>query len=102
MVLASFAAEHGILSVDEIGAGLHYSILQEVWGVMGAAAREFDVQLLATTHSYECMTAAYEAFADHPDDFSMHRLERLNGDIVCKSFGHHLLGNALQMGLEVR
>ncbi|MHB8995043.1 MAG: AAA family ATPase [Armatimonadota bacterium] len=103
MVLASLAAEHGLLIVDEIDTGLHYSILPDVWRVMGASADELDYQLFATTHSYECMVAAHQAFADHPQDFSMHRLERRSdGSIVSKDFGHETLGLALEHRMEVR
>lgn len=96
------SAAGGLAAIDELDTGIYYAALPDAWKLVGAAAREFGTQVFATTHSYECMTAAYEAFADHPEDFSMHRLERVNGEIVCKSFGHRLLGNALQMGLEVR
>lgn len=103
MLLASCEAEGGLLLVDELDTGLHYSVLEDMWRVVGHAVREFDCQLFATTHSYECMTAAYEAFADHPEDFSMHRLERRkDGRIVSKDFGHETLGNALEMRMEVR
>ncbi|MCE5237060.1 AAA family ATPase [bacterium] len=103
MVLASFAAEQGVLAVDEIDTGLHYSIQHKVWSAMGSAALEFGVQLFATTHSYECMVAAHEAFADHPEDFSMHRLERgPDGIVRSHDFGHESLGTALELGFEVR
>ena len=102
LVLAIGQASGSLALVDEIDTGLHYSLLRDMWKVVARATREFDVQLFATTHSFECMTAAYEAFADSPEDFSMHRLERVNGEIVCKSFGHESLGTALELGFEVR
>ncbi|MEN6643897.1 MAG: AAA family ATPase [Armatimonadia bacterium] len=102
-VLATAEASGYMLLVDEIDTGLHYSILTDMWRVVSAAASEFNYQLFATTHSYECMTAAYEAFADNPEDFSMHRLERReDGSIVSKDFGHDMLGVALERGFEVR
>lgn len=104
ILLANCEAEGGLLLVDELDTGLHHTILVEAWHAIAAAVCSAGnaTQLFATTHSYECMTAAYEAFADHPEDFSMHRLERINGDIMCKSFGHETLGNALEHRMEVR
>lgn len=102
MVVAGQEAQKGALCIDEIDAGLHHTVHANVWRALGQASHDFDYQLFATTHSYECMTAAYEAFTDHPEDFSMHRLERVNDQIVCKSFGHEHLGTALELGFEVR
>jgi hypothetical protein len=103
LILATSEASGYVLLVDEIDTGLHYSILTDMWRVMSTAARELDYQLFATTHSYECMVAAHEAFADHPEDFSMHRLERgSDGRIVSKDFGHETLGLALEHRMEVR
>lgn len=103
-LMAMAEASGGQILIDEVDTGLHYSVLTSVWKALGEAAGEdsFDCQLFATTHSYECMTAAYEAFAGHPEDFSMHRLERVDGEIVCKSFGHETLGLALEHRMEVR
>jgi hypothetical protein len=105
MLLAMADASGGTFFIDEVDTGLHYSVLGEVWRALGKAAAPdaFHCQLFATTHSYECMVAAYEAFADHPEDFSMHRLERrADGGIVSKDFGHETLGLALEHRMEVR
>jgi hypothetical protein len=45
----------GVLLVDEIDTGLHYTVLENMWRLLFAAAREFDVQIFATTHSYDCV-----------------------------------------------
>ena len=39
---------------------------------------EFNVQVFATTHSYECIRAAHSAFKENElgDDFSLLRLQR--------------------------
>lgn len=103
MVLAASSVQNGMLIIDEIDTGLHYSKLCDMWRVMLATAMEFNYQLFATTHSYECMVAAYEAFKDKPEDLSVHRLERRDdGTIVSKDFGHEALGTALELGFEVR
>jgi AAA15 family ATPase/GTPase len=55
-------AAGGIVLIDEIENGLHYSIHPNIWKIISKAADSFDVQVFATTHSYECIHAAYEAF----------------------------------------
>lgn len=42
--------------------GLHYSTMVEVWKAIAEAARRAETQIFATTHSWECIKAAHEAF----------------------------------------
>ncbi|HVC62298.1 MAG TPA: AAA family ATPase [Acetobacteraceae bacterium] len=45
----------GMLFIDEIDTGLHYTVLAEMWHLIHAASRQFDVQVFASTHSYDCV-----------------------------------------------
>jgi hypothetical protein len=63
LVLLIANAEHGVVLVDEIENGLHYSILTKVCTAVREVARLFDTQVFATTHSLECISAAHEAFS---------------------------------------
>jgi AAA15 family ATPase/GTPase len=47
----------GVLFVDEIENGLHYSTLQILWKAILKALDVYHVQLFATTHSNECIGA---------------------------------------------
>lgn len=47
----------GVLLIDEIENGLHYSTLQILWKVVVKALEMYHVQLFATTHSNECIGA---------------------------------------------
>lgn len=95
----------GVVLVDEIENGLHHSVLYKVWRAIAEVARQFDVQVFATTHSYECITAAHKAFAENlpcQDDFRLHRLERVRDEIVAVTYDREALGASIEMGLEVR
>ena len=75
LFLSFLRAQHGVLLVDEIENGLHYSVLANVWKNLALMAREFDVQVFATTHSYECIVAANSAFTElESEDLHLHRL----------------------------
>lgn len=50
-------SENGILLVDEIDAGLHYSILEDVWRLIFDTAERLNLQVFATTHSGDCVKA---------------------------------------------
>ncbi len=73
IILAISAAPGGLVLVDEIENGLHHLVLPQVWQAVDAAAKSFDTQVIATTHSYECIEAAGQTLG--PDDFRLHRLE---------------------------
>lgn len=50
-------ARGGLLLVDEIDTGLHYSVQRDLWNFVIDLAEELNVQVFATTHSYDCWTA---------------------------------------------
>jgi hypothetical protein len=103
LLLAIASAPDGTVLVDEIENGLHHSVMNGVWEALGAAARRYDVQVFATTHSYECIQAAQDVFASQaPYDFRLHRLERVDGDIQVITYDEEALGAAVKAELEVR
>lgn len=96
-------ASHGVGLIDEIENGIHYSVLKNLWSAIRDAAKEFDVQLFATTHSLECVAAAHRAFSEGKKyNFRLFRLERENGSIKAISYDRETLEIALESDLEVR
>jgi hypothetical protein len=55
MAIAITQSRGGFLLVDEIDTGLHYTVMSQMWKLIFNAARELDVQVFATTHSYDCV-----------------------------------------------
>jgi len=103
LVLAIGNSQNGVIMVDEIENGLHHSILPKVWRVIGEVANQFNVQIFATTHSLECIIAAYNAFEKtDPYEFCLHRLERINENIRDVTYNKESLAAAIETGLEMR
>lgn len=104
LILAIGSASGGVVTIDEIENGLHYSVMTEVWKAIGKAAREFDVQIFATTHSLECIRAAHDAFSESETyDFRYHRLDRKStGEIQAVTFDREMLETAREANFEVR
>jgi hypothetical protein len=103
LVLAIGNAQKGVVLVDEIENGFHHSILPKVWQVVAEAARQFDTQVFATTHSLECIVAAHRSFAESENyDFSLHRLEQRKETIHAITYDQETLAAAIETGLEVR
>ena len=97
------SAAGGIVLIDEIENGLHHSIMHKVWRAIAAAARQFNTQVIATTHSYECIWAAHEAFvANGQYDFHLHRLDRVDDKIRAFTYDQETLTSSVKADLEVR
>jgi AAA15 family ATPase/GTPase len=97
-------AENGVVLIDEIENGLHYSIQADVWKAIAKAAELFNVQIFATTHSLEMIQSAQTAFQDLGEDaFRYYRLDREeNGDIQAVKYSPKTMSAAINMNYEVR
>lgn len=97
----------GIVLIDEIDNGLHYSALRTLWKGVLQAAREYDVQVFATTHSAEALRHLTWVLDDeckeYRDDVAAYTLIRADDDTV-RSYRHDYgqLEYALEHGIEVR
>ncbi|MGA1356538.1 MAG: AAA family ATPase, partial [Prochlorothrix sp.] len=54
LALAIVNAKDGILLVDEVDIGLHFTAMTEMWQMLCKTAQDFNVQVFATTHSRDC------------------------------------------------
>ena len=98
----------GVVMIDEIDNGLHYSALRILWKGILQAAREYDVQIFATTHSAEALRHLTwvlddEENASYRDDVAAYTLIRADDDTV-RSYRHDYeqLEYAIEHGIEVR
>jgi hypothetical protein len=103
IVLAIANARGGVVLIDEIENGLHYSVMKDVWKAIALAARQMDVQVFATTHSWECIQAAHHAFKEEgPYELAYYRLDRTKDGIEVKSMDEQMLTRIEATDLEVR
>ena len=61
LAMSAILAQGGVLLIDEIEAGLHYSTLKNCFSWLFRACRELDIQLFLSTHSLEVVDAASES-----------------------------------------
>jgi predicted ATPase len=104
LAIATFLsqARRGVLLIDEIDAGLHYKAMAEMWKLVFQAAKGADVQVFATTHSWDCV----EAFAtlvketDDANGISMQRVEA--GKTKAVSYNEREIKVLAEQGVEAR
>ncbi len=103
IALALVNCRDGMLLVDEIECGLHYSILPDVWKLIFKTAKDLNVQVFATTHSKDCIEAFEEAAReDEESEGILIRLERQGERIVAKTIDEKRLELAVNHNVEVR
>jgi predicted ATPase len=102
LVLALANAKGGILLIDEIESGLHYSIQTEMWKMVFQIANDLNIQVFATTHSKDCVEAFQRVASEHPEQGVLVRLGRKKDDIVASVFKEADLAVAVEQDVEVR
>lgn len=69
----------GILLVDEIDTGLHWTVLEDMWKLVIEWATRANIQVFATTHSFDCIRGLAALAASHPElasKVSVQKIER--------------------------
>ncbi len=103
IILAITQAEKGIVLIDEVENGLHHSTMKNVWKAINQAAKDHDLQIFATTHSWECICAAHEAFKEaDPNDLRVIRLDNIKEDVDAIVYDQEMIETAISSNLEVR
>ena len=77
LMCAAVTVENGVLLVDEIDTGLHYEVQADMWRLLIKISQKLNLQIFATTHSYDCIAAFSEAL-DASGDSSQGKLFRLD------------------------
>lgn len=101
--LAILTTSGGLVLVDEIENGIHHSALPKVWEGLAAATRQAEVQLVATTHSEECLRAAHSVFSNQPQyAFAVVQLFRLATGIEGRTLDRRHIQAAIDGHIDLR
>ena len=105
IILAVSDTQNGIVLIDEIENGFFYTSQKLLWKALFESAREFNVQIFATTHSVECIKAfssTYSQIEQGNDAMRLYRIERKGDNFKAVSYDHETLETSLESGWEVR
>ena len=102
IILSLCNARNGVLLVDEIENGLHYSVQTEIWRSIFALAKDLNVQVFATSHSWDCVRAFQEAASESPEEGVLIRLSRKGEEIIPTIFTEQELKIVTRDQIEVR
>lgn len=103
IILSLVNCEDGILLIDEIEIGLHYSVQLDIWRAIFKTARNLNVQVFATTHSSDCIKAFQRAAGEDKEDEGMLiRLARKGDKIKAVLFDEREMETVVENDIEVR
>lgn len=103
IALALVNAKDGMLLVDEVDTGLHYSVLPDLWKLIFEVAHRLNVQVFATTHSKDCLEAFQESADDNKEEEGvLIRLENRKAGVVAVTFDESELAIVTRERIEVR
>ncbi len=95
------ALSNGILLIDGLESGFHYSMYGRLWEILDLLPRQSDCQIVATTQSIELIQSAAEFHLD-PEDLCYFRLGYGRDGYYAYRFDASSLSGALNSDLEVR
>ncbi len=102
LALALVSARGGLLLVDEIENGIHYSVQADLWRLIFQTAARLNVQVFATTHSYDCIQAFETAARESEEEGVLVRLARKDDRTLVGEFDERELEVAVEGNIEVR
>lgn len=93
----------GVLLIDELETGIHVSALEGVFAWLAKAARDFNVQVIATTHSLEALDAIAQSVTSRIEDLVTFNLDQTEEETRVKRISGELLQRLRrERGLDVR
>ena len=103
IALALANSKNGFLLMDEAENGIHHTVQRDFWKMILKAAHANNIQVLATTHSWDCVCGFAEATAyDEGLDGVFLRINRRGDRTRAVEYSTDSLIVAAEQGIEVR
>ena len=102
IILSLISARGGVLLIDEFENGLHFTVHLDVWRMIFRLARRLDIQVFATSHSWDAIESFQQAAAEAPEEAALVRLTRRQHDIISTVFTEDELAIVTRDKIEVR
>jgi predicted ATPase len=96
------ASRRGVLLVDEIDNGLHYSVMEELWKLLGVLSEKHDVQIFGTTHNEELIQSALTAYQDDLTQLGLFRIDRKGTEHSVAAYNSDTMEAVREEAFEVR
>lgn len=102
VALALANSRDGFLLLDEAENGIHHSVQHAYWRMVLETAQKYNVQVLATTHSFDCVRGFAHAVETSAIKGVFFRLQKHDGTMYAVEYPDESLIIAADDGTEVR
>lgn len=105
IVTTIISSEDGVVLIDEIENGLHYRSQEILWSTIFKLASELNVQIIATTHSYDCLrmyNKQYNSFSPDKDNLRLFRLEKTDDYHEIIAYDNERITSSMDFEMEIR
>ena len=103
IALALANSRDGFLLIDEAENGIHHGLQRDFWRMVLQTAQANNVQVLATTHSWDCVVGFARAVLECEDiEGALARVERYDGKLRAVMYSERNLRVAAEQNIEVR
>ena len=105
VALVLINSQDGFLLIDEAENGIHHSVQPDFWRMVFKTAHANNVQVIATTHSFDCLRGFAQALTECEEvEGALVRLERENGSLRAVEYSERNIKAAAKqsIGIEVR
>ena len=64
LLVLMYISRDGIILIDEIDNGFHYSAMRQLWSAILISAKEFNTQVFATTHNEDSIRGLVQSVSN--------------------------------------
>ena len=102
ITLSLVNARGGMLLIDEFENGMHHTIQADAWRIIFKLASDLDIQVVATSHSWDAIEAFQQVACENKEEGVLVRLTQKGEAIIPTIFREDELAIATREGIEVR
>ena len=98
-------SRNGLLLIDEVENGIHYSVHEKLWKMILEAAHKYNIQVVATTHSWDTIVGCAKAIQNSKIENTHSALVRIEGkgeDAQAVEYSEEEIKTASQYNIEMR
>lgn len=92
----------GVICIDEIENGFYFDRLPSIWHLIFEFAERFDVQVFASTHSWECLQAASDCATSSGQISKFCLIQSINNEKKFRAHPGEALVTAMMQQIDVR
>ena len=103
IILGLVNSKNGFLLIDEFENGLHWAVHSKIWDFIIRLSEELNVQIIATTHSRDCIKGFHEVWKSKEKYASFYRFDvSPTKRLKVINYTCEMLSDAIESDVEVR